>query len=69
MPGKRAEGVTARNFPVEDELWEKAKAKAKAEGRSVASVLQDALRAYVTTGPPPNAQQPHAPADTATPPS
>jgi hypothetical protein len=50
MPGVRREGVVVRNFPVEGELWEKAKAKAKTEGRSVASVLQEALREYVDEG-------------------
>lgn len=69
MPGKRREGVVFRGFPIELVLWEKAKEKANAEGRSVASVLQEALREYVTTGAPPTGPQPPAPAGTATPPS
>lgn len=47
MPGVRREGVVVRNFPVEGELWEKAKVKAAGEGRSMANVLQTALREYV----------------------
>lgn len=47
MPGKRAEGVSLRKFGVEDELWEKALAKAKTESRSLSSVLREFLREYV----------------------
>lgn len=49
MPGKRAAGITVRNIPVEDDLWRAAKARAAEEGRSLASVIREALRRYVST--------------------
>lgn len=47
MPGKRAEGVSLRKFGVEDDLWEKALAKARSEGRSLSAVIREFLESYV----------------------
>lgn len=48
MPtGKRADGTFLANIPVDRAVWDKAKAKAKSEGRSLASVLREFLDEYV----------------------
>jgi predicted CopG family antitoxin len=51
MSGQRADGVKLRNIGVHDDLWKPALAKAKAEGRSLADVIREALEAYLTTPP------------------
>ena len=43
----KTEAGRARAFRVDPVLWEQAQAKAASEGRTVTSVLRDALRAYV----------------------
>jgi hypothetical protein len=47
--GEPREGVQRRSFGIEDELWEAAIAKAKAEGRALAEVIREFLREYVKT--------------------
>ena len=47
MPGKHREGTVFRGWWVDRERWEKALAKAKSEGRPMASVLDNAIREYV----------------------
>lgn len=47
MHGKPREGVTRRNFSVEDALWETAMSKAASEGRPLAEVIREFLREYV----------------------
>lgn len=51
MPGQRAVGVNVHNIGVHDDLWLPAKAKAKAEGRSLADVIREALETYLKTPP------------------
>lgn len=46
MHGERREGVTSRNFAVDDELWEAAKAKAASEGKALSEVIREFLREY-----------------------
>lgn len=46
MHGERKAGVTARNFAVEDELWEAAKVKAASEGRALSGVIREFLREW-----------------------
>jgi predicted transcriptional regulator len=46
-----SKGTPLRNIRVPDELWDAAKAKAEADGRSVSAVLVEALRRYVTRPP------------------
>jgi len=43
-------GERIRSVRVEDELWEAAKAKANAEGRTASDVVRAALRRYVARG-------------------
>ena len=40
-------GTTLRNVRIPDELWEAAKAKAEAEGRTVSEVLRTYLERWV----------------------
>lgn len=47
MPGQRAQGVRPHAVPVHDDLWAAALAKAKREGRSLTSVIREALERYV----------------------
>lgn len=44
MPGK---GTPRRSVRVPDAKWDKAKAKAEKEGRSVSDVLSDCLDKYI----------------------
>jgi hypothetical protein len=50
--GEPREGVQRRSFPVENELWQAALAKATTEGRPLAEVLREFLREYVKTPAP-----------------
>jgi plasmid stability protein len=50
MHGQRAAGVRSRNFAVEDELWDAAKARAASEGRPLSEVIRELLREYVQQG-------------------
>jgi hypothetical protein len=50
-----------RNLRIADEVWGPAKAKAKAEGSSVNTVVVDYLRRYIATPPP--GGNPHSPWD------
>lgn len=50
--GRPATGKTpSRNVRVPDGLWEAAKAKAAAEGRSITDVIVSALHRYVSGRP------------------
>ncbi|MEU2339943.1 YlcI/YnfO family protein [Streptomyces sp. NPDC013172] len=52
MVGRPATGKTpVRNIRVPDGLWEAAKAKAKAEGRTLTDVIVAALHRYVASRP------------------
>ncbi|MEU8717503.1 hypothetical protein [Streptomyces sp. NPDC048663] len=52
MVGRPATGQTkVRNVRVPDGLWDAAKAKAKAEGRTLTEVIVSALHRYVTSRP------------------
>jgi metal-responsive CopG/Arc/MetJ family transcriptional regulator len=42
-----SKGTTHRTVRIEDALWERAKAKADAEGVNLSAVIRDALRLYV----------------------
>lgn len=46
-----SKGTTLRNIRIADELWDSAKAKAKAEGRNVSEVIREALEQYVLSDP------------------
>jgi Ribbon-helix-helix protein, copG family len=50
MHGERKAGVRSRNFAVEDELWDAAKARAASEGRPLSEVIREFLREYVGQG-------------------
>jgi plasmid stability protein len=50
MPNQRAEGVTVRNFPLPDDMHAAAKAKAEAEGLSLAEVVRRLLNAWLRSG-------------------
>ncbi|MFI9295355.1 ribbon-helix-helix protein, CopG family [Streptomyces gardneri] len=39
--------VVARGFALDDELWEKLRAVAKSEDRSMSSVVRQAIRRYL----------------------
>jgi hypothetical protein len=47
MSGQPYPGDRIRNVRVPDELWEAAKSKAAAEGRSVSEVVRDYLKRWV----------------------
>ncbi|MDH6282833.1 ribbon-helix-helix protein, CopG family [Prescottella agglutinans] len=42
-----SKGTTLRNIRISDELWEAAKLRAEAEGRTVSDVVREALTAYI----------------------
>lgn len=44
-------GTTLRNVRVDDNLWNAAKAKAEAEGRSVSEVVRELLERWVKRPP------------------
>ena len=48
MPGRRAAGVTVRNFSIPDPLFAAARDKAAAHGQSLAEVVRRLLAAYLT---------------------
>lgn len=48
MPNKPRPENPARPVRVEDELWARAKAKARNEGTTVSEVIREALRQYVS---------------------
>lgn len=62
--GRPATGVTRlRNVRVPDGLWQAAKDKAAAEGRTLTDVILSALQRYVSTPPkpPPSPANPDGP--------
>lgn len=44
-------GTTLRNIRIDDDLWEAAQAKAKAEGRNVSDVVRQYLTDWVAQPP------------------
>ena len=51
MPRPATGATPSRNIRVADGLWKAARAKAKAEGRSLTEVIVAYLRRYVSTPP------------------
>jgi plasmid stability protein len=47
MPNQRAAGVTVRNIAVDDQLWQRTKEKAAAEGVSAAEKVRRLLKAWL----------------------